>query len=87
MLSAPFSLSSLLVEVSEKELYSFQKIETKQFVPTDEYIQKCVEAPAVRQFLEDLVTESQYTSSQDSRPYMVQVPRRPSLDLGTRRHQ
>uniref|UniRef100_A0A8H7KCQ1 Uncharacterized protein n=1 Tax=Bionectria ochroleuca TaxID=29856 RepID=A0A8H7KCQ1_BIOOC len=39
-------------EHSEKELYSFQKIETKQFVPTDEYIQRCIETPAVRQFLE-----------------------------------
>ncbi|CAG9947555.1 unnamed protein product [Clonostachys rosea f. rosea IK726] len=39
-------------EHSNEELYRFQKVETQQFIPKDEYIQKCIETPAVRRFLE-----------------------------------
>ncbi|VUC32851.1 unnamed protein product [Clonostachys rosea] len=39
-------------ENSNEELYRFKKVETRQFIPKDEYIQKCIETPAVRRFLE-----------------------------------
>ncbi|CAI6097480.1 unnamed protein product [Clonostachys chloroleuca] len=39
-------------EHSNEEIYKFQKVETQQFIPKDEYIQKCIETPAVRRFLE-----------------------------------
>ncbi|KAK7423675.1 hypothetical protein QQX98_000865 [Neonectria punicea] len=37
---------------SDQELYAFNRVETTQFVPKDDYIQKCIEAPAVRAHLE-----------------------------------
>lgn len=42
----------LLTLVSNEEVYSFKRVETTQFVPKDDYIQKCIEAPAVRAHLE-----------------------------------
>ncbi|EMR62403.1 hypothetical protein UCREL1_10658 [Eutypa lata UCREL1] len=40
------------LENSEGEVYSFKRIETTQFIPTEDYIQKCIETEAVRRFLE-----------------------------------
>ncbi|KAF7553489.1 hypothetical protein G7Z17_g3625 [Cylindrodendrum hubeiense] len=37
---------------SNEETYAFKHVETTQFVPKDDYIQKCIEAPAVRAHLE-----------------------------------
>ncbi|KAK5993702.1 hypothetical protein PT974_07138 [Cladobotryum mycophilum] len=37
---------------SQQEEFTFERIVTNQFVPRDEYIQRCIEAPAVRRFLD-----------------------------------
>lgn len=34
------------------EAYTFKRVETKQFVPKDDYVQKCIEAEAVRHYLD-----------------------------------
>lgn len=48
-----WDLGQLLIHVnSEGEVYSFKRIETTQFIPTEDYIQKCIETEAVRRFLE-----------------------------------
>lgn len=45
-------LTQRLTESSDDEIYTFQRVETKQFVPKDDYIQKCIEAAAVRRHLD-----------------------------------
>ncbi|KAH8669343.1 hypothetical protein BGZ61DRAFT_364104 [Ilyonectria robusta] len=42
----------LLTLDSNEEIYSFKRVETTHFVPKHDYIQKCIEAPAVRAHLE-----------------------------------
>ncbi|KPM38865.1 hypothetical protein AK830_g7709 [Neonectria ditissima] len=37
---------------SNQEVYEFNRVETTQFIPKDDYIQTCIEAPAVRAHLE-----------------------------------
>ncbi|RYO79717.1 hypothetical protein DL766_010474 [Monosporascus sp. MC13-8B] len=42
----------LLMEPSDDEVYAFKPVETKRFIPKDDYIQKCIEAAAVRRHLD-----------------------------------
>ncbi len=43
---------SVLTEFSDENIYSFERVETVQFAPNEEYLQKCVEAAPVRRYLE-----------------------------------
>lgn len=41
-----------LLTTSDQETFFFKTLETTHFIPTDTYLQKCVEAGTVRQYLE-----------------------------------
>lgn len=41
-----------LIKSSNNEVYAFKRVVTMQFVPRDDYIQKCIEAEAVRRHLD-----------------------------------
>ncbi|KAI0101216.1 hypothetical protein F4814DRAFT_108471 [Daldinia grandis] len=39
-------------DVSEREAFSFERVETTQFFPNQEYLQRCIEAGPVRRYLD-----------------------------------